>query len=223
MREQREAPVAAGAAALQNGGGTSSGTTVEGYAAVYFDARDPRGTSFELDSITQERISPGAFDAALRERHDVRLLLNHNPDFILARTASGTLTLTTDSRGLKYRATLDPANPSAASVLSALRRGDLSTSSFGFRVLRERYDRGDGKRIRWLESVALSDVSICAYSAYTSTPVSIARSAADLRRHRARLWRLVSETQAPDVLEHLHSLVEENEVAIARALVAERC
>src|SRR6267154_2276980 len=38
-----------------------------------------------------EIIAPGAFDSAMQRGDDVRLLLNHDPNHILARTKSGTL------------------------------------------------------------------------------------------------------------------------------------
>lgn len=217
MLERREAPIAAGAAAIQGG---ASGSAIVGYAAIFYDANDRAGTTYRLDAVTEERIAPTAFDAALREKHDVRLLLNHDANHVLARTASRTLTLSTDRRGLRFRADLDPSNPSSALVLSAVRRGDLSGASFAFNVLKERYDRGDKGRIRWLESVALSDVSVVAYPAYASTSAALSRSLSDLRKHRARLWRLLTETQAPEAQERLHDAIEYNEIEILRAMVA---
>ncbi len=68
---------------------------VEGYAAVFNDPTD-------IGPFT-EQIDPGAFDNVLED--DVRLLLNHE-GAPYARTANGTMELSTDDHGLKYRATI---------------------------------------------------------------------------------------------------------------------
>ena len=41
----------------------------------------------------RERIAPGAFDRSIREAHDVKCLLNHDPSKVLGRTTSRTLQL----------------------------------------------------------------------------------------------------------------------------------
>ena len=77
--------------------------TISGYAAV-FDK-----LSVNLGGF-REQIAPGAFDGRLND--DVRALFNHDPNRILGRTASGTLTLKIDEVGLRY--TVDPLPESAA-------------------------------------------------------------------------------------------------------------
>ena len=62
--------------------------TISGYAAVFFREGDP-GTQYELFEGAVERIMPGAFDDALRDRTDVVALLIHNFDWLLGRTKSG--------------------------------------------------------------------------------------------------------------------------------------
>ena len=71
--------------------------TVEGYAMLFGVKSD--GLYFE------EVIERGALDGVI-EKSDVFALLNHNRDRgILARSVNGkgSLTLTVDSKGLKYR------------------------------------------------------------------------------------------------------------------------
>ena len=72
---------------------------IEGYAALY-DNETNIGPF-------KESISRGAFDNALNnENLDVRALINHDPSLIIGRTKSGSLELTSDDVGLKYRVKL---------------------------------------------------------------------------------------------------------------------
>jgi HK97 family phage prohead protease len=136
----------------------SNGPTVSGYAAVFNQTTD-LGKMFE-------RIEPGAFDGA--DMSDVRLLINHE-GLPLARTASGTMALLIDERGLKYVATLD-ATEQAHTLASAARRGDVSQSSFAFTIDRQRFEEQDGKPLRIIERVGtVLDVSPVTYPAYPGT------------------------------------------------------
>jgi len=120
----------------------------------------------------------------------------------LARTKSGTLTLAEDDRGLRVEADLDPANPLAASVISAMRRGDLSQMSFAFRTIKDSWSKD--RQTRELEEVELFDVSVVTFPAYEETM-------AELRA-----------AQAPVSLTPTRSiLVRKNQVAIARHRIGE--
>jgi len=74
-------------------------TVLDGYASVFDRPTDMGGWS--------EVIRPGAFTKTLKDGADVRALINHNPDLILARSKSGTLVLEEDDHGL--RVLIDPA------------------------------------------------------------------------------------------------------------------
>ena len=136
----------------------SNGPTVSGYAAVFNQVTD-LGKMYE-------RIEPGAFDGA--DMSDVRLLINHE-GLPLARTASGTMGLMVDSRGLRYVATLDTTEQAHA-LASAARRGDVSQSSFAFTIGRQRFEEHNGKPLRIIERVGtVLDVSPVTYPAYPGT------------------------------------------------------
>jgi HK97 family phage prohead protease len=146
---------------------------LEGYAAVYFDPSNP-GTQFQLGKDVFERVLPGCFERALKEGDDCRLLLNHDPNFSLARTRSRTLALSSDKTGLRIRASLGKS-PFAASVLESVQRGDVSEMSFAFIIDRQNWreeKQGDKTiAIRELLSVRLLDVSCVTYAAYEGTSV----------------------------------------------------
>jgi HK97 family phage prohead protease len=117
-----------------------------------------------------EYVRKGAFAKTLNDGADVRLLIDHE-GVPLARTKSGTLMLEEDDRGLRVEATLDPMNPDAQRVLSAMRRGDLSQMSFAFRTVKDSWN--SDRTIRELREVQLFDVSVVTYPAYEDTIVSL--------------------------------------------------
>ncbi len=65
---------------------------------------------------------------------DVRGLFNHDPNFILGRSAAGTLSLSVDERGLRYDITAPDTQTIRDLVLAPMMRGDINQSSFAFRV-----------------------------------------------------------------------------------------
>lgn len=138
------------------------GTTLYGYAAVFGSPSEP------MPFI--EYVKQGAFTNTLQRGADVRLLIDHE-GVPLARTTSGTLRLHEDERGLAVAADLDPSNPDAMRVISALKRGDMSQMSFAFRTVRDTWsDMGD---VRELEEVELFDVSVVTFPAYERTVAEI--------------------------------------------------
>ena len=141
-----------------------------GYAAMWDQEAD--GLPF------REVIKRGAFEQSLQRGDDVFLLVNHDTDALpLARRSAGTLDLVEDEVGLRVEAMLDPANPRAAELGSALSRGDVDKMSFAFRVA----DGGTTKTkdgVRELRTLDLFEVSVVTWPAYSSTSVGL-RSADD--------------------------------------------
>ena len=141
--------------------GASNGNTVGGYAAV-FDSITDLGTMYE-------RIERGAFEGA--DMSDVRLLINHD-GIPLARTASGTLGLLVDQRGLRYVAALDDTEQ-ARQLVSAARRGDVTQSSFAFTIKEQELSKHEGRILRTIKKIGtVVDVSPVTYPAYADTEFS---------------------------------------------------
>ena len=138
---------------------------IGGYAATFNQEAD--GLSF------REVIAPGAFTRALQSEEPVFLLVNHDMDGIpLASTQSGTHQLRQDSSGLYMEAELDPANPKAQELASALKRGDMNKMSFAFTVKPEGQFKEDG--LRTIEDIErLYEVSVVTLPAYSSTSVGM--------------------------------------------------
>lgn len=112
-------------------GGDGQGATIVGHAAVYDQwSVIYSGPYYEL----REVIRPGAFDRALARRQDVRALFNHDDNFVLGRTASGTLKLASDKVGLRSEIDAPDTQTIRDLVLSPIGRGDVDGMSFGFNV-----------------------------------------------------------------------------------------
>lgn len=132
------------------------------------------GTAAVFDQLSEdlggfrEMIKRGAFKPVLED--DVRFLYNHNPDYVLARSTSGTLSLEEKPSGLVAEA--DAAPVSYANDLKVLLgRGDVSQMSFAFRVAEDSwFEDEDGNLIRTIHKFErLFDVSVVTYPAYPQT------------------------------------------------------
>jgi HK97 family phage prohead protease len=139
-----------------------AGNRLVGYAAVFDSPSEPMPFT--------EYVRRGAFTKTLNDGADVRLLVDHE-GVPLARTKSGTLKLSEDERGLLVEAELDPANPDAQRVLSAMSRGDLSQMSFAFRTIKDSWNKE--MSIRELKEVQLFDVSVVTFPAYEETSAEL--------------------------------------------------
>ena len=138
---------------------------ISGYAAV-FDS-----DSEDLGGFT-ERIERGAFAEAIKVS-DVRALFNHDNNMILARTASGTLRIYEDERGLKYEFEA-PHTTAGNDVLQMIKRGDINQSSFGFTVEKDSWAKRDGTTYRTINKVKrLYDVSPVTFPAYPEASVAV--------------------------------------------------
>ena len=169
---------------------SGSGNTLVGYAAVFDSPSEP------MPFI--EYVKRGAFAKTINDGADVRLLIDHE-GVPLARTRSGTLSLMEDDRGLQVTAELDPMNPDAARIISAMRRGDISQMSFAFRTIQDSWS--SDRMTRELREVQLFDVSVVTFPAYEetvaelrskeipttvipTTSVSVRKAQLSLARHR---------------------------------------
>ncbi|HBT2489138.1 TPA: HK97 family phage prohead protease [Klebsiella aerogenes] len=136
-------------------------THIIGYGSVFNSRSEPLWGFREI-------IKPGAFDDVLGD--DVRGLFNHDPNFILGRSSSGTLSLSVDDKGLRYDIVAPATQTIRDLVLAPMQRGDINQSSFAFRVARDGehwYEDDEGIVIREISRFSrLFDVSPVTYPAY---------------------------------------------------------
>lgn len=115
---------------------------------------------------------------------DIRALVNHDPNLILARSASGTLKLAEDSTGLAYEFEVDMRQTYAADLVYAMQRGDVTQSSFAFRVIDDNWTEGeDGIPLRTVNEFSrLIDVSPVTYPAYSDASSQVSKRCLDMAR-----------------------------------------
>lgn len=136
---------------------------VEGYAAR-FDDETVIGGKFA------ERVARGAFEGA--DMSNTVALFNHDWNMPLARVGNG-LELSVDEVGLRYRFELGDQSY-AKDLAENIRMGNVSTSSFGFTVADDSWERREGMNLRTINSVGtLFDVSPTTQGAYPTTEVGL--------------------------------------------------
>jgi hypothetical protein len=159
----------------------AAGRKLSGYAAT-FDTETNIGDFIEL-------VKPGAFLESLRSGSDILALVDHEPSRLLARTASRTLHLAEDSKGLTFAIDM-PDTQEGRDVLTLAERGDLGGMSFGFRVPKDG-EVWQGKR-RQLTKVELVEISvITAWPAYPDTIVQARAACPALlraKRYLETIW-----------------------------------
>lgn len=151
--------------------------TIEGYAIVFGQESE---VLFDKSKRRRfiEVIQPGAVTQELLERSDVKALLEHNSQRMLARSfnGKGTLSLTVDAHGVKYRFDA-PSTQDGDYSVEMVRRGDLFGSSFAYATDEKnvRYEkRADGMLMRYVNKIDwIGDVSIVSDPAYMGTDVTV--------------------------------------------------
>lgn len=123
-----------------------------------------------------ETIARGAFDKTLAEGDDVRLLINHDGLPLARYTGRGldggdTMSLSTDSTGLRVDALLDRNDPDVQRIEPKMRRNDLTQMSFGFQVTRQEWSKDYSERT--IKELKLFDVSVVTYPANPSTSAQV--------------------------------------------------
>lgn len=206
-----------GRAEIRAGAGGLS--QIAGHAAVF-------GVEAVIGGKFRERIMPGAFRGVIKT--DVRSLFNHDVNYVLGRTSAGTLTIAEDATGLGYTVT-PPA--SRRDVLESVERGDVTGSSYGFRVAEggdewTRATRSGELPLRTIHEIAeLLDVGPVTYPAFEESSAE-ARSAAEA--HMAHMApasdsAVPAEPLTMEEAEEAGELVQYQTAASALAACAAAC
>lgn len=150
---------------------------IEGYASVF------NSDSEEMWGFI-ERVEEGFFDSVLD--NDVRALFNHDPNLILGRTTSKTLSLSVDKTGLRYSVVL-PDTQYSRDLYKLVERGDITQSSFAFSVDVDKWEYDEKRNItvrRLVKASKLYDVSPVTYPAYSEATVEVKRALEQFQRSR---------------------------------------
>lgn len=147
---------------------TADNRTIGGYAA-----------RFNLPSQNlggfREFIAPSAFNRSASGGWPgggvgVMARYNHEDNYLLGSSASGSLRLSIDEEGLAYEVDVPQAR---SDVYELVGRGDIRSSSFAFVAERDDWSTEDGFPVRTLESVTLLDVAPVNSPAYLDTSVGL--------------------------------------------------
>jgi HK97 family phage prohead protease len=156
----------------------TEGRMIEGYAIVF--NRESR-VMFDWGNgrFFVERIKADAITPELLKKSDIKMLVEHNRNRLLARCLNGvgSLELKIDAYGLQYRFEA-PATYEGDNAIALIQRGDIFGSSFAFttdETANVKYTkRADGTLLREVAKIdRLFDTSIVSDPAYAGTKVEV--------------------------------------------------
>lgn len=160
-----------------------------GYAAV-FNSRTAIGNPLRWGFY--EEIAPGAFSKTLSEG-DARMLIDHDPYYVVSRVSAGTLRLAQDAKGLTVDADLDGELSYVRDLKANVRNGNITGMSFGFYVVKDDWNTEEIEvtgsadpvevEVRVIREVRLIEVSAVTFPAYEDTEAGL-RSVASALVHR---------------------------------------
>lgn len=179
---------------------------IEGYAVV-FNQRSKLVYDYNLWKPVIETITPGAITQDLINRSDVLANMEHNDRRLLARCVNGkgTLTLTIDEIGLKYRFE-SPNTNEGDFAYEMVKRGDIGGSSFCYwndndecNVTYSKTTDENGKEVilRTVNKIDhLHDVAIVLNPAYVGTSVEARSQEAEYIKKS--ICRAMPDLEIPD-------------------------
>ena len=134
---------------------------VVGYGSIWNSRSENLGGFYEY-------ISPDAISQETIDKSDVRALINHDPNLVLARSTAGNLSLSVDEKGLRYEFSI-PETSYGKDLAINMKNGNINQSSFAFTVGADEWSTDEeGNDIRTITSIEkLYDVSPVTYPAYS--------------------------------------------------------
>jgi hypothetical protein len=186
--ETRTAPIAAVAAELRATG--DAAPRFHGTAIVY-NQRTAIGNPASWGWY--EEIAPGCASKTLAES-DVRFLVDHESQLVVARTSAGTLQLTDTAAALEVDADLDQRLSYVADLAVNLETKNVTGMSFGFYVVKDEWttetvtvtnsagaDTEIEVEVRRILEIRLVEVSAVTFPAYDMTDAGLRSMCADVR------------------------------------------
>lgn len=161
----------------------------------------------------REKVEPGAATKTLQEA-DIRVLFNHDANYVMGRNRADTATFTEDGKGVRMEAFPPDTQTIRDLVIVPMERKDITQMSFAFRIVNpEPFDPEPGVRYgdhweppkkqgglweRTVYEFQMFDASIVTFPAYTQTDAAVRDqvgllegiSGLDLRALTALLTRL---------------------------------
>lgn len=120
-----------------------------------------------------EEIESRAFDNTLADGGNVFALYNHDWDKVLGSTQNGTLELSKDDIGLRFKLTPKANTSFMNDVKELVNSGELRGMSFGFTAKKDKWRTESGSDVRTLLEIGLKEITLTAIPAYDSSEVAI--------------------------------------------------
>lgn len=126
----------------------------------------------------RERVRPGSMTKTLAES-DIRALFNHDPNIVMGRTKSQTLSLVDEPDRIRMELFPPDTTTIRDLVVAPMERRDITQMSFSFKTIRDEWRdptqaiRKDGLWERDLLEARLYDVSVVTFPAYTHTDAAV--------------------------------------------------
>lgn len=119
----------------------------------------------------REKVAKGTFAKAISYKNNISLLYEHDHTKTLADVKSGSLSLIEDEEGLFMSAKI--VNTSwGKDCYELLKAGLIAGASFGFRVLKDKWEKVNGEYIRTLLDIELIECTITGNPAYPQSLIS---------------------------------------------------
>jgi HK97 family phage prohead protease len=151
---------------------------IKGYAIVFHRPSERLGWFVE-------EIAADAVDRTLKDRVDLRALIDHEPGEIIGRMSAGTLRVAKDERGLRVE--IDPPNsPRGENIVESIRRRDITGMSFAFQALDVTWNEKVDPPIRTVTDMLVREVSVVSFPAYPQTEAAMRSKFAAARQS----WQL---------------------------------
>ncbi|MBX5315962.1 HK97 family phage prohead protease [Staphylococcus caprae] len=144
---------------------------IEGYAILFDSMSEDLGGFREI-------INPNALNDV--DVSDVKCLINHDFNYVIGRTQSGTLELTIDNKGLYFKCFL-PNTSYARDIYENIKAGNVNQCSFFYTLPPDDQNARtwqiiDGEYVQTINTIdELIEVSIVTVPAYQDTSVEVAQ------------------------------------------------
>lgn len=172
-----------------------------------------------------ERIKAGVFKTALKRNDDVKVLLNHNHERVLATTKDGSAKLEEDNIGLRAEVTITDAE-----VVEKARNNQLVGWSFGFYANSDEMGTEGETETRTVTDLDLLEVSILDDTkspAYYGTSIEARSENEKVLEYRATIEEIQEEAMEKHeeiykITDKMHQQVEQEKKEAELELIVEK-
>lgn len=171
---------------------------IQGYAAL-FDVETV------IYGMFRESIAPGAFRRSIQTGERVVSLFNHDSNYVLGSTSSGTMKVREDEKGLWIEVE-PPDTQVGRDVTEYIRRGDVQGQSFMFSIDKQEWTFAQDERemdLRRITEVTLFEAGPVLFPAYPDTSVGLRSNAEEAYKLARAEWERRGQKDEPVIIEAL--------------------